>query len=270
MTWDDLFGRAPSDADPQHPVGTRARPISPTSGCPMARAASRRADGPWRLLAEGDRRPHDDELGGGRPAQARPRRLEHRVSRRRRSRRRLSRHLPRCRSRGRRPARAGRRPTISTSAASPPSGTPPAATSRSGWPAAHALPAGSPMRMDNPLKLVGVVNSGGLADLAELARGDRPQLPRRHLRHACRRRSVRRAPNVLSDTSPAELLPLHVRQVSVNGHRDRIAPPVLGESMGAQGEGGRRQRRSGGRAGHRPRRTRRARLRRPGRSKSRR
>jgi hypothetical protein len=34
----------------------------------------------------------------------------------------------------------------------------------------------------------------------------------------------------LSDTSPAELLPLKVRQVSFNGHRDRIAPQSLGEA----------------------------------------
>jgi hypothetical protein len=34
--------------------------------------------------------------------------------------------------------------------------------------------------------------------------------------------------NVFSDTSPAEMLPLHTRQVSINGHSDQIAPSRLG------------------------------------------
>lgn len=97
------------------------------------------------------------------------------------------------------------------------------------WAAARQkLPTGSPMRMDNPLRLIGVVNSGGLADL----RASRGVTQRDCLSDIYDQLvgdiSSTRA-EVLSDTSPAEMLPLKVRQVSVNGHDDAIAPPVLGE-----------------------------------------
>jgi acetyl esterase/lipase len=99
------------------------------------------------------------------------------------------------------------------------------------WLAARPrLPQSSPMRMDDPLKLVGVVNSGGLADLAE----SKDVTDRSCLADIYDKLvgpiSAARA-RVLSDTSPAEMLPLGVRQISVNGHEDRIAPPVLGESI---------------------------------------
>lgn len=97
------------------------------------------------------------------------------------------------------------------------------------WIAArHKLPANSPMRMDNPLKLVGVINSGGLADL-KASRGvtQRDCLADIYDQLVGDISSTRA--EVLSDTSPAEMLPLKVRQVSVNGHDDGIAPPVLGE-----------------------------------------
>ena len=84
------------------------------------------------------------------------------------------------------------------------------------------------MRMDNPLKLVGVVNSGGLADL----KASRSVTQRSCLSDIYDQLvgdiSSTRA-EVLSDTSPAEMLPLKVRQVSVNGHDDDIAPASLGE-----------------------------------------
>ena len=97
------------------------------------------------------------------------------------------------------------------------------------WIAArHKLPANSPMRMDNPLKLVGVVSSGGLPDL----KASRNVTARSCLSDIYNQLvgdiSSTRA-EVLSDTSPAEMLPLKVRQVSVNGHDDTLAPPVLGE-----------------------------------------
>ena len=99
------------------------------------------------------------------------------------------------------------------------------------WLAARPrLPQSSPMRMDDPLKLVGVINSGGLADLAE----SKDVTDRSCLADIYDKLvgpiSAARA-RVLSDTSPAEMLPLGVRQISVNGHEDRIAPPVLGESI---------------------------------------
>lgn len=97
------------------------------------------------------------------------------------------------------------------------------------WAAArHKLPTNSPMRMDNPLKLVGVVNSGGLADLkASVSITQRDCLADIYDQLVGDISSTRA--EVLSDTSPAEMLPLKVRQVSVNGHDDAIAPPVLGE-----------------------------------------
>ena len=91
------------------------------------------------------------------------------------------------------------------------------------------LPANSPTRIGDPLKLVGVVNSGGLADLAAskdvTARSCLADIYDQLVGDISSTRA-----NVLSDTSPALLLPLRVQQVSVNGYRDRIAPPVLGES----------------------------------------
>jgi acetyl esterase/lipase len=97
------------------------------------------------------------------------------------------------------------------------------------WLAARPkLPASSPLRMDNPLKITGVVNSGGLADLKASARITDPNC----LAHIMDKLTGDLDPNrsnVFSDTSPVEMLPLGVRQVSVNGHRDQIAPPVLGE-----------------------------------------
>ena len=99
------------------------------------------------------------------------------------------------------------------------------------WLAARPrLPQGSPLRMDTPLKLVGVVNSGGLADLAE----SKDVTDRSCLADIYDKLVGDISPSrarVLSDTSPAEMLPIGVRQISVNGHEDRIAPSVLGESI---------------------------------------
>ncbi len=97
------------------------------------------------------------------------------------------------------------------------------------WIAArNRLPTFSPMRMDNPLKLVGVVNSGGLADLkASRSVTQRSCLSDIYAQLVGEISSTRA--EVLSDTSPAEMLPLKVRQVSINGHDDAIAPASLGE-----------------------------------------
>jgi hypothetical protein len=84
------------------------------------------------------------------------------------------------------------------------------------------------MRMDNPLKIAGVVNSGGLADLKASARVTDPNCLARIMDKLTGDLDPNRS-SVYSDTSPVEMLPLGVRQVSVNGHRDLIAPPVLGE-----------------------------------------
>ncbi len=99
------------------------------------------------------------------------------------------------------------------------------------WLAARPkLPPASPMRMDNPLKLVGVVNSGGLADLAAskdvTGRSCLADIYDKLVGQISSSRAL-----VLSDTSPAEMFPLGVRQISISGHDDIIAPPVLGESI---------------------------------------
>ena len=141
---DDLAGSArpaAPAADRDRPLWRRPRSRSPTSGCPAApRPPSDRADGPWRLLADRHRRPHDHELDRRGSAAARHRRLEHRLSRRRPARRRLSRHLPGRRGGGRRAARACRPNIISISRAWSRSATAPAAISRSGWPGRPRLP----------------------------------------------------------------------------------------------------------------------------------
>lgn len=96
------------------------------------------------------------------------------------------------------------------------------------WLAARGnLPARSPLRMDDPLKLVGVVNSGGLADLAASRGVTQRSCLDSIFENLVGQSSPTRA-NVLSDTSPAEMLPLRIPQVSINGHDDRIAPPALG------------------------------------------
>lgn len=96
------------------------------------------------------------------------------------------------------------------------------------WLAARPrLPERSPLHTDDPLKLVGVVNSGGLADLAA-SRSVTQRSCLDDIYDTLVGSSSPTRANVLSDTSPAELLPLRVPQVSVNGHDDRIAPPALG------------------------------------------
>jgi acetyl esterase/lipase len=99
------------------------------------------------------------------------------------------------------------------------------------WLAARAsLPKTSPLYMDNPLKLVGIVNSGGLADLKASARVTQRDCLSSILDQLTGDLSSER-PNVFSDTSPVEMFPLRVRQVAVNGDKDAIAPAQLGEDI---------------------------------------
>jgi hypothetical protein len=81
---DGLAGPAGAGAPP----GKRFRPVwrsGAAGGRSLAsrrqRSAPDRADGPWRLLADRDRRPPDHELDRRRSEEARLRRLEHRLSR---------------------------------------------------------------------------------------------------------------------------------------------------------------------------------------------
>jgi acetyl esterase/lipase len=110
------------------------------------------------------------------------------------------------------------------------------------WLAARPrLPASSPLRIENPLEIAGVVNSGGLADLKASAPVTQAECLASIMGDLTGAPGPTR-PDVFADTSPAEMLPLGVFQVSVNGDQDRIAPPVLGDALSA------RARQSGDRA----------------------
>lgn len=97
------------------------------------------------------------------------------------------------------------------------------------WIAARSkLPKSSPLWNGNPLQLVGVVNSGGLADLKASAPVTASDCLASIMDKLTGPFSAARA-DVLSDTSPAEMLPLGLHQVAVNGDQDRIAPAILGD-----------------------------------------
>jgi acetyl esterase/lipase len=97
------------------------------------------------------------------------------------------------------------------------------------WAAARPrLPGNSPLRSATPLPVAGVVTLGGINDL---------QIYQRVGPSACGGPSTITAlvstgrppgAKVFADTSPAELLPLHVRQTVVSGDLDLIVPPVFG------------------------------------------
>ena len=98
------------------------------------------------------------------------------------------------------------------------------------WLAARPrLPAGNVLRGSDPLPIMGVLNSGGLADLKASA----PVTQKECLASILDKLTGAPGPgrsDVFSDTSPAEMLPLGVRQISVNGEDDPIAPPALGRA----------------------------------------
>lgn len=90
----------------------------------------------------------------------------------------------------------------------------------------HRLPAGSPLRTDNPLRPRGVVAVGGLGSLKEWEG---------MIRLVCGDETVPRlapgdAPSRFADTSPDELLPSAVPVVMVHGVYDHVAPPAMGLS----------------------------------------
>lgn len=91
----------------------------------------------------------------------------------------------------------------------------------------------SPLFGTPKIKLKGVLNSGGLADLQASAPVTQAGCLADILNQLTGPASDQR-PDVFSDTSPSELLPFGVRQVSVNGADDAIAPPALGEAYTAK------------------------------------
>lgn len=98
------------------------------------------------------------------------------------------------------------------------------------WLAARPrLPSDSPLYTAKPLPIASVLLLGGLPDLR--AARDEPEAacgtsPVDSLVGATRAGFA----DVYADTSPAALLPLGIPQLSINGARDRIAPPRLGRN----------------------------------------
>jgi acetyl esterase/lipase len=99
------------------------------------------------------------------------------------------------------------------------------------WLAARPrLPASSPLRSGDPMRVAAVVNLGGLPDLeADKAAGDTAACGAAVVDQLTGPPSAAR-PDVFADTSPAERLPLGVRQAVINATRDAIAPPWLGRA----------------------------------------
>jgi acetyl esterase/lipase len=94
------------------------------------------------------------------------------------------------------------------------------------WLAARGkLPLSDPLHSDTPLPLRGIVMAGGLADLRTAPQG-------------CTGSSVPSLmgpqtashPDIYADTSPAELLPLNIPQVSVNGDSDPVSTPAMAQA----------------------------------------
>jgi hypothetical protein len=92
------------------------------------------------------------------------------------------------------------------------------------WLAARSkLPAASPLRTANPIKIDHVVSLGGLPDLEEAARPPGS---------GCGTEVIGRLTGGrFADTSVPRLAPLGVRQVLVNGLQDRIIPTAYAEAM---------------------------------------
>lgn len=99
------------------------------------------------------------------------------------------------------------------------------------WLAARPrMPAASPLAAVHPLPIAAVVSLGGLPDLkADQAAGDTAACGAAVI-DALTGPVTDAHRDVFADTSPAERLPLGVRQVVVNGDQDPIAPPSLGRA----------------------------------------
>lgn len=92
------------------------------------------------------------------------------------------------------------------------------------------LPETSVLAGDNPLPMVGLVNSGGLADL-EASEPMTLKSCLSDIKGGLIGSASEARPDPLSDTSSDRLLPTGIRLYSVNGERDRIAPPALGDDF---------------------------------------
>ena len=96
------------------------------------------------------------------------------------------------------------------------------------WLAARGkLPASSPLYAKDPLPIAATVSQGGLPDLqADRAMTDAGcgQAPVDRMTGAAQGRSG----DVYADTSPAELLPLGISQLMIQGELDPVSPPFVG------------------------------------------
>lgn len=92
------------------------------------------------------------------------------------------------------------------------------------------LSADSPLAGSDPLEFSGVINAGGLADLELSVEVTQFSCLGAILDELTGSASETR-PNVFSDTSPAELLPVPARFVSVSGAMDTISPPGLATAL---------------------------------------
>lgn len=95
------------------------------------------------------------------------------------------------------------------------------------------LPEESVLSGGNPLQMQGVVNSGGLADLKASEPLTQPSCLA-DIKDTLIGPATEKRPDPLSDTSSDRLLPTGLTLYSVNGERDRIAPPALGKGFTAK------------------------------------
>ena len=102
-----------------------------------------------------------------------------------------------------------------------------------------ALPETSRLKSEDPISMIGLINSGGLADLERSAKVTQPDCLGGILEDLTGSPTVAR-PDVFADTSAARLLPVPGDFVSVSGAMDRISPPGLAEEIAAkdQAKGG--------------------------------
>lgn len=104
------------------------------------------------------------------------------------------------------------------------------------WLAARPrLPATSPLHAKDPLPILSVLNAGGLPDLKASA-GVAPASCLASILDKLTGPPSASRPDVFSDTSPAELLPMGVRQISVSGANDPVSPPKLGRAYTEKAE----------------------------------
>ena len=102
------------------------------------------------------------------------------------------------------------------------------------WLAASSqLPDGHPAKADVDIPLLGIVNTGGLPDLAEAEPVTLPSCLA-DVREALTGPPSAARPDPYADTSPDRMLPLGIPQVSIAGADDPISPPKLAESWTAK------------------------------------